>query len=880
MTLPVLERYRTPIIIALVALFTLIAFWIRMLPAAQIGSQDILTFVGSDDPIYNLRQVELMLANFPTYAWWEPMTHFPYGTDLYWGPLTTYAAAILCLLTGASTRPEVIYACLAVPPLMAAVMVPVVYLIGQRISDWKGGLVAAGLIAIISGQYFYRSLFGYFDHHMTEALVSAVFCLVYIWAIRHAFDRGVSLSDTRSLKWPALLGLAAGVAYFIGLVAMPTMILFAMIVAIYTLAQVLYNVYRGHSSDGLLVINTVTFAVALVLLLLFGLKNAGIGLSAYTIGHVIAYLGLIVGTAILWGLGRSLKDRPFLHYLGALAGLGIVISAVLFIALPDFYNVLIGSFGAFFGQYDVTNTVQEARGWSLGAAWSTFQLGLLLMFAGLAILAFRFWREHRADHLFVLVWSAVILLSTVQHVRYEYYLAVNIALLAGIVVSFALELGGKDLAGMVGLGQETKAAKPAVPAPEPEAKTGKKGKKTVARQATGKQRAHAPRPSFNLVGASVLIAVLLVTVFFAYLSALPLDLDGDGQYDFTTSYSTASLSVNRMNGDWKESLEWMKANTPETGMDMKKVYEQEGFSYPDQAYGVMSWWDYGHLITFIAERIPNANPFQQGVSGPNGSAAYFISTNESVSNGILDTLKTRYVVTDIEMAVSKFWAMTTWYNTTAQTAPYQATMYTRNQQNSNVYDPVSVNKQDYYLTTIARLHNFDGSETAPTTAYYIEYQDPEKAKTSLPLITRVETVNGTGAAQRAAEYNAQAPAGTHALAAGVQPNQPVETVPALGHYRLIHESPSSAGAAGLKYVKVFEYVPGARIMGEGQIEVPVVTNTGRTFTWRATAVNGEFVVPFATGGTEGVHTTGPYQVVGTGRTVTVPESAVLSGATV
>ena len=880
MTLPVIERYRTPIIIALVALFTLIAFWIRMLPAGQIGSQDILTFVGSDDPIYNLRQVELMLANFPTYAWWEPMTQFPYGTDIYWGPLTTYAAAVLCLLVGASTRPEIIYACLAVPPLMAAAMVPVVYLIGQRVSDWKGGLVAAGLVTIISGQYFYRSLFGYFDHHMTEALVSAVFCLVYIWALQYVLDRGVSLSDTATLKWPALLGLAAGVAYFIGLVAMPTMILFAMIVALYTLAQVLYNVFRGHSSDGLLVINTVTFAIALVLLLLFGLKNAGMGLSAYTFGHVIAYLGIIGGTAIIWGIARYLQGRPFQHYLAALVGLGILIGAVLFVALPDFYNVLIGSFGAFFGQYDVTNTVQEARGWSLGAAWSTFQLGLLLMVAGLGILAYRFWREHRADHLFVFVWSAVILISTVQHVRYEYYLAVNIALLAGIVVSYALEIGGRDLAGMLGLNREAKPVKSPPPAPEPEAKASKKGKKAAARQATGKQRAHAPRPSFNLVGASVLIAVLLVTVFFAYLSALPLDLDGDGQYDFTTSYSTASLSVNRMNGDWKESLEWMKANTPETGMDMKKVYDQKGFTYPDQAYGVMSWWDYGHLITYIAERMPNANPFQQGVSGPNGSAAYFVTTNESTSNTILDTLKTRYVVTDIEMAVSKFWAMTTWYNTTAQTAPYQATMYTRNQQNANVYEPVSVNKQDYYLTTIARLHNLDGSETAPTTAYYIEYQDAEKAKTSLPLITRVETVNGTGAAQRAAEYNARASAGTHALAAGVQPNQPVETVPALAHYRLIHESPSSAGTAGLKYVKVFEYVPGARIKGEGRIEVPVVTNTGRTFTWRATAVNGEFIVPYATGGSEGVHTTGPYQVVGTGRTVTVPESAVLSGASI
>ena len=237
--------------------------------------------------------------------------------------------------------------------------------------------------------------------------------------------------------------------------------------------------------------------------------------------------------------------------------------------------------------------------------------------------------------------------------------------------------------------------------------------------------------------------MLLITILFAYLSTFPVDLDGDGQADFTTSYATASQQVNRMNPDWKESLQWMQNGTPATGMDMKKIYAKEGFVYPSEAYGVMSWWDYGHMITYIAERIPNSNPFQQGVAGPDGAAAYFVSTNETESNRILDVKQTQFVVTDIEMAVSKFWAMATWYNTTAQTAPFQMTMYARNQQNTNVLDPVTVNIQPYYLTTVARLHIFDGSETAPGTAYYIEYSDPSKAQTSLPLITRAESMNAT-----------------------------------------------------------------------------------------------------------------------------------------
>ena len=561
---------------------------------------------------------------------------------------------------------------------------------------------------------------------MTETLFSTIFCLAYIVVVRYALDHEVSLASTESLKRPALLAAGAGVAYFVGLVAMPTMILFAMIVAIYTLAQFLYDVYRGRSNDALLVINGVTFAVALVLLLIFGLKNTGIDLSSYSIGHVIAYLGIIAGTAILWGLDRYLRGRPWYYFPAALAGVGVVIAMILFVALPDVYNILIGSFGAFFGQYDVTNTVQEARGWSMAAAWSTFQLGLVLLLAGFGVLAYRFWREHRADHLFVFIWSAIILLSTVQHVRYE-------------VLSRRQHRPARRDRRLLRLRDRRtrprRAARPrndpgetrarARAQPEPERKAGKKGKKAVpAKPPAGKQRAHGSHPSYSVAGAAAVLVLLLITLLFAYLSTFPVDLDGDGQADFTTSYATASQQVNRMNPDWKESLEWMQNGTPATGMDMKKIYDKEGFVYPYEAYGVMSWWDYGHMITYIAERIPNSNPFQQGVAGPDGAAAYFVSTNETESNRILDVKQTQFVVTDIEMAVSKFWAMATWYNTTAQTAPFQMTMYARNQQNTNVLDPVTVNIQPYYLTTVARLHIFDGSETAPGTAYYIEYLGP------------------------------------------------------------------------------------------------------------------------------------------------------------
>jgi dolichyl-diphosphooligosaccharide--protein glycosyltransferase len=339
-----------------------------------------------------------------------------------------------------------------------------------------------------------------------------------------------------------------------------------------------------------------------------------------------------------------------------------------------------------------------------------------------------------------------------------------------------------------------------------------------------------------------------------------------------------------MNPDWRETLDWMGNNTPDTGVNYTTIYDPKTFQYPPQAYGVMSWWDYGHMITYIAKRIPNANPFQAGVTGPGGSANFFMSISEDEGNQVLDHAKTRYIITDIEMDTGKFWAMSTWYNTSAGAAPYQMTLLAPAQNNLNSYESVLLNTRLYYFTMISRLHNFDGSLKTPTSAYYVEYADPSISQVSLPVITAAEAVNATDAVSRAADYNLRASSGYHASALSPAITLPIETVPALRHYRLVHESPSNvfnSNTTDVKYVKVFEYVKGAHIQGEGIIEVPVITNTGRSFTYQQASVNGEFIVPYSTTGNPyGVKTTAKYRVVSSGRTYEVPESAIMDGALV
>lgn len=65
------------------------------------------------------------------------------------------------------------------------------------------------------------------------------------------------------------------------------------------------------------------------------------------------------------------------------------------------------------------------------------------------------------------------------------------------------------------------------------------------------------------------------------------------------------------------------------------------------------------------------------------------------------------------------------------------------------------------------------------------------------------------------------------------------------------------------------------IPGEGTIELPIITNQGRSFVYRQNSVNGQFVVPYSTSGNlYDVKATGPYTIVGSGQTFNVTEDQI------
>ncbi len=91
------------IAIALLILFCCGSFFLRVLPLLSLQG-DLLYHIDPYDSLYLLRQVERMQANFPSYNFFDPMTFFPAGANIQWGPAFPFIVTMACLVAGATTR--------------------------------------------------------------------------------------------------------------------------------------------------------------------------------------------------------------------------------------------------------------------------------------------------------------------------------------------------------------------------------------------------------------------------------------------------------------------------------------------------------------------------------------------------------------------------------------------------------------------------------------------------------------------------------------------------------------------------------------------------------------------------------------------------------
>ena len=291
--------------------------------------------------------------------------------------------------------------------------------------------------------------------------------------------------------------------------------------------------------------------------------------------------------------------------------------------------------------------------------------------------------------------------------------------------------------------------------------------------------------------------------------------------------------------DWLETLGWLRSGTPDPGIGYFDTYENTGYTAPVDSYGILAVWDAGHWITFFSHRMPVANPFQDNLGGKSGTAAFFLSDNETQANHILQKFRGRYVITDSTMAVDRFTNLVPWISGSADISSYIRWFLVADSKDTAHLVKIHLFDDAYFQTMVVRLHTFDGSRADPFRAEYVKYtirkptaQERAEASGFSRVITSRQTINLTDSNMTSIPVIAEGPEllpTSYADFYSDKPDEPLGTVPALSHYRLVHESPEDASVTpfpesesftltGIKMVKVFEYVSGARIPGEGTIE--------------------------------------------------------------
>ena len=769
------------VIILLLGVFFIVAAAIRVLyPLDSVTSGGLLKFT-SVDAYYHLRMVDNLVHHFPHAMSFDPFFIYPGGNVVNIRFFDWFLGLIIWVLTlGSATQHSIDVISMAYPVALAALTVIPVYFIGKALYNRWVGVMAAGLIAIIPGEWLGRSILGFTDQHVMETLLSTTTVLFLIMALKTARERGLSFAHVRQRDWSvlkrpliytALAGLFLGVYHLTWIGAL----LFPFLIAVYFIVQFVINHIRNEKSDYLLIVGVPVFLIALLLDMPFWS-------DLFT---PISLTVAIVMLLVLWWISRFMMSKGIrgIYYPLALVVTGGVALALFLVIFPGFGHRVLNLFSIFSPAGSSAQTTMEMRPFlspqgqfSLGVAWGNFTTGF---YVSLAVLLFLlvykglYRRKTSNEEVLFIIWSLIILVATLGQRRFAYYFAVNVALLCAYfswqVIWYA------------GLKRWSERAHQDSDAPDrPKPRAGRKKQRRAKR-------------SITVYGVNTVLAIIVVFFFVFYPN-------------FNESRKVASAPPYAPSDGWYQALYWMRDNTPEPFGNADAYYQDypppapgQKFAYPATAYGVTAWWDYGYWITRVAHRLPSDNPSQ--APGPiKNVAAFFLSDNETAAASIRAELGTSYVMIDDETCTSKFWAIATWDG--KNTSDYSDIYYVLNNQQ---LVPVQLFYPAYYRSLVVRMYNFDGKAVTTEQPMVIHYETKRDSKGN--IYQQILDGKSFNSYSQAVAYMNSQTSGSYKIV-GTNPYISPIALDALTNYKLVYSSQavvSNSNGGSIPEVKVFEY---------------------------------------------------------------------------
>jgi len=722
-----------------------------------------------NDPWYHYRSTQYVVNNFPATMPFDPWTGFPEGTtQSQFGTILDQTVALVALVVGLGSPSEELVKTITLfaPAAIAALIAIPIYLIGRRVGGRFAGVVGVAILAFAPDRLLSLSVAGFSDHHVAEALTQAL-AVLGVMVTLHIAEREKPVyellvaRELDALRRPVGWAIVAGFGINLYLAVWPPGVILLGILAVFFAIHLSLEYLRGRSPEHAAIIGSIALATA-SLLQLVTVSELGIDVSSRSLLQPGLAIAVALGIAFMAWLARQWDTRDVSPYAYPVTVVALIVAgaATTAVVLPNLYSFFVTQVLRVLGLQlanPTLGTVGEGQPLRPGRLYDFYKLAFVTAIVGGVILLAKQYldEEPRGEHLLVVIWFVFMVAATLTQSRFAYYLTAPVAALNAAFIGGVMNaVGGID-------------------------------------------------ESLEIEAYQVFAvgAVLMVVI-------VPLFAFGAGPVRSASAAQNPGGVVG-----WQDSLDWMEDNTPAEGqyanasaepMEYYGTFERtDDFDYPLGAYGVMSWWDYGHWITVLGESIPNANPFQQNARD---AARYLLTQNETQSEQVLDDIDeddahTRYVMVDWKMVQAeslhpvrgKFFAPPTFVDGVSRSTYFTRVLATDQLRQAGLFRSTLAirHKQAYYNSTMVRLYLYHGSAKSPE-PYVVDWQGQERQIGNDETFVSpprqgppVKVFGNMSAARSFAENDDTATVG------GFGPH-PSERVPALKHYRLVHMSEVSA----------------------------------------------------------------------------------------
>jgi oligosaccharyl transferase (archaeosortase A-associated) len=383
---------------------------------------DYVAFVETD-AWYHMRLVDATVKHFPSRIWFDPYLVYPGGEPVNPGPFFDWiiAGAALILGLGAPSPRLVDVVGAYTPPVIGALTVVPVYVLGRELFSRRAGLWAALIVGVLPGQILLRSSLGFTDHHCAETLLTTT---ALMWLV-------LALDPARSRKVRLRCSAAAGASFACYLLTWSGGSLFVFVVVASVALSLLGQRLRGEPAEQVLGSLTPAFAVAALIIVPWATTRP---FFAYDLVALAAGLGALV-VLRAWGSATLSLRYGLVLYIAGLAACGALGLAAVWLARDGWSGLAMelarisplraGGYVA-----EATPLLRSPSRYPI-PLWKEFSSSLFLALLGGIWSLLRPGALTSTRSLLMLVWTGLIFAATLGQMRFSYYLGVNAALFAG-----------------------------------------------------------------------------------------------------------------------------------------------------------------------------------------------------------------------------------------------------------------------------------------------------------------------------------------------------------------------------------------------------------------------------------------------------------------